>query len=268
MKIIQNSFALALIAASLLSACKKEKPQNLVEAENSTLSLQNSLANIKICTELNLDEGIAPRGATRNGKTWNPGDTLTVSLSSTGSSSAIRSKVRHYASKWLTYANINFKFVKDDPTAQIRVSFTKGGSNSYIGTDALKISSDKSTMNFGWLREETSDRSYSDVVVHEFGHALGLIHEHMSPAADIPWDKEAVYAYYMGSPNNWSKEKIDSNLFKKYNETQTNFSEYDRYSIMHYTIPNELTIGDFEVKSNYQLSSKDKEFIASVYPGR
>lgn len=33
-------------------------------------------------------------------------------------------------------------------------------------------------MHFGWLRDDTDDVEWRRVVVHEFGHALGAIHEH------------------------------------------------------------------------------------------
>ena len=38
-------------------------------------------------------------------------------------------------------------------------------------------------MNYGWLEPDTSTREYQRVVRHEFGHALGMIHEHQNPAA-------------------------------------------------------------------------------------
>ena len=70
----------------------------------------------------------------------------------------------------------------------------------------------------------------------------------------------------MGPPNNWTKEMVDRNIFAKYSKTITNFSQYDKNSIMHYGIPNELTIGDFEVGWNTVLSEVDKEFITDQYP--
>ncbi len=121
-------------------------------------------------------------------------------------------------------------------------------------------------MNFGWLTPTSSEEEYRRVVVHEFGHALGCIHEHQHPEAGIPWDREAVYRYYMGPPNSWSREEVDHNLFQKYDQTITNFSSYDKDSIMHYPIPNEFTVGDFEVGWNTLLSSTDKEFIGTMYP--
>lgn len=51
-------------------------------------------------------------------------------------------------------------------------------------------------MNYGWLYPDTPDQEYSRVVLHEFGHALGAIHEHQHPEAAIPWDKPKVYEYY------------------------------------------------------------------------
>ena len=121
-------------------------------------------------------------------------------------------------------------------------------------------------MNFGWLTRETSDQEYSRVVTHEFGHAIGCIHEHQNPAGSIPWDKPVVYRYYAGPPNNWTKEQTDVNLFQTYDRTQTQFSEFDKHSIMLYPIPNDFTIGDFEVGWNTELSAVDKEFIGTIYP--
>ncbi len=54
-------------------------------------------------------------------------------------------------------------------------------------------------MNFGWFDDSTPDNEFSRTVIHEFGHALGCVHEHSSPAATIPWNRDAVYAYYLAT---------------------------------------------------------------------
>ncbi|MCY7759728.1 hypothetical protein [Bacillus inaquosorum] len=121
-------------------------------------------------------------------------------------------------------------------------------------------------MNFGWLHPNTPEVEYSRVVLHEFGHALGCIHEHQNPTAKIPCNKEAVYEYYMGPPNNWPKEIVDSNIFDRYDENTTNFTEFDPTSIMLYSIPKEHTNGGFEVVGGVTLSENDKVFIQNMYP--
>jgi serralysin len=45
-----------------------------------------------------------------------------------------------------------------------------------------------------------------------------------------------------------------------------NFTKFDIESIMLYAIPNELTVGDFEVGWNTILSATDKEFMRQNYP--
>lgn len=196
-------------------------------------------------------------------KKWRNGRRLRVGFMDGDAS--VQGKVKDLAKTWSDFANLTFEFGSASG-ADIRISFQHEGSWSYLGTDALSIPKDEPTMNYGWLERGTPQEEYDRVVVHEFGHALGAIHEHQNPAADIPWDKEAVYRYYAGPPNNWSKEDVDHNLFERYSRTVTNFSDYDPRSIMHYPIPNEHTLGDFEVGFNSQRSDTDKAFMRRMYP--
>ena len=258
---LNKALFIALALTASLYSCKKERPTQTEDLQKPELSSVNPLGDIKICTERSLD-GTTPRGAVLKSTKWAPGTTIKVSLN--GSTAAIRAKVIQFAKEWEKYANIKFNFVTNDNTAKIRVSFVSGdGSWSYIGKSTP---SSGATMNYGWLTATTADSEYSRVVIHEFGHALGMIHEHQHPLVSIPWDKPAVYAYYAAAPNYWSKADVDNNLFAKYSTTQTNYSAYDPNSIMHYAVPNELTIGDFEVGWNTVLSPTDKSFIASIYP--
>lgn len=198
------------------------------------------------------------------GKLWRPGRTVRVGF--LDGPRSVQSKVEKYAHQWEQYANIRFEF-GPVANAEIRISFKLKGSWSYIGTDALLVDKNEPTMNYGWLREHTEDIEYSRVVLHEFGHALGLLHEHQSPNANIPWDKDAVYRKFMGPPNNWTKEEIDNNLFNRISPAMTRATPFDPNSIMIYGITDDLTIGNFEVKGNSVLSEMDKAFIRRLYPG-
>jgi Astacin (Peptidase family M12A) len=198
------------------------------------------------------------------GKLWKPGRTLRVKF--VGGTAAVRDKVKQYANEWSEYVNIKFDF-RDDEDAEIRVAFVKDGSWSYIGTDALSIAKERSTMNYGWFDQPVPESEYSRVIIHEFGHALGMPHEHNHPTTDIPWNKEAVYRYYQGPPNNWTKAQVDNNLFAKYAKTITQFSAFDRDSIMLYPIAKEfVTDPNFAVGMNTKLSDTDKKFMAQIYP--
>jgi hypothetical protein len=201
--------------------------------------------------------------AALTGKLWKPGRVLRCRF--LDGEATVKARVEPYAHEWEQYANIKFVF-GEDPDAEIRISFKQAGSWSYLGTDALTIPKNQATMNFGWLKPSTAEDEYARVVLHEFGHALGCIHEHQNPSTDIPWDKDAVYKYYQGPPNNWNKATVDVNLFTRYSADITQFSEFDRESIMLYPVPEEFTIGDFAVGWNKGLSKQDREFIGSLYP--
>jgi hypothetical protein len=162
--------------------------------------------------------------------------------------------------------------------AQIRVNFVNGkGSWSIIGKASEKysinpntgnsyVSNSGTTMNFGWFNSYTSDEEFSRTVIHEFGHAIGLIHEHQAPTANISWNKPAVYNYYLQTQG-WTKKEVDRNIFFKYSKSSTQYSKYDKLSIMHYAIPAFLLLDPTQVVGwNLYLSDIDKSFIPTIYP--
>jgi serralysin len=173
----------------------------------------------------------------------------------------LQKKVAEAAKIWEQYCDMRFDF-GDFERSDISISFLYAGSWSQIGSYSTKVSP---SMNFGWLDRYSSDEEIRAVVLHEFGHALGCIHEHQSPPAGIKWDTAAVYAYYMGLPNNWGVDDVKSNIFYKYNKDQVNHTNFDPKSIMIYEIPDELTKDNFSVKANTELSAEDKRFIAATY---
>ena len=133
---------------------------------------------------------------------------------------------------------------------------------SAIGTDATLRGPSENTMNIG---TDLAHPMFESAVFHEFGHALGMEHEHQHPNADIPWNKPVVYHHYLTNFN-WSKEQVDHNLFRTLETTNTRTTPYDPTSIMHYAIPNELTTGDWFVNKNTKISQNDRRLMRKIYP--
>ncbi len=115
------------------------------------------------------------------------------------------------------------------------------------------------------IDRDTPESFVNRVVLHEFGHAIGFVHEHSSPNGSIPWDVPKVIEYYERTQG-WSAEKTKYNVLSKYAVAQVNASVYDPLSIMHYSIPNSLTVGNFEVPWNAVLSENDKSWARLIYP--
>lgn len=179
-----------------------------------------------------------------------------------------KTKTQKHAEVWEQFANINFDF-NAGAKAEIRISFKEKGSWSALGTDCLITSAfpkSKPTMNYGWLKDNSDENEWRRVVLHEFGHALGAIHEHQNPSGGIKWNLKEVYRVFSGPPNNWTKQQIDFNIVQKYALNQLNASSFDKNSIMLYAFPGTLIVGGAATKNNTDLSALDKEFIAGLYP--
>ena len=192
------------------------------------------------------------------GKTWMNGSTLRVRF--LGGTVAQQAVAREQAGWWTQVANLKFDF-NNSPQAEIRISFDPNdGAWSYIGTDCRGIPLADATMNLGFLDGGTA--------AHEFGHAIGLAHEHSNPAGGIQWNEAVVLHELAGPPNNWDDATIRHNVLYKYSANQINGTAFDPDSIMLYFFPATWTLNGIATKANDILSSVDKQFIAGakMYP--
>ena len=195
----------------------------------------------------------AVRAAIVMAKRWVNDSTLRVRF--LGGTAAQQKIVKDFAPKWSDSANIRLDF-NSAPDAEVRISFDPNdGAWSFIGKDCLGIPLNQPTMNLGWQDE--------GVVLHEFGHTLGLIHEHQNPLGGINWNRDNVIRDLSGSPNFWDLATIEHNMFEKYSQDLIRGTTLDKLSIMLYAIPKTWTTDGFFSEPNEVLSATDKTFIGS-----
>lgn len=164
--------------------------------------------------------------------------------------------------------NIGFDFLEEDTDIPfdilkkgiVRISFDKnGGSWSMVGMSHF-FSQDEFTMNFGWLDSGT--------IMHEFGHMLGLIHEHqVGFGKSIEWNEPLVYSWAEVTYG-WDRETTYDNIIKKYDKSQINGTDFDSRSIMLYFFPPQLTLDKKGSHQNLRLSIVDVGFIMSLFPSK
>jgi hypothetical protein len=198
----------------------------------------------------------------KNDKLWPQRATLRV-LFLNGTNNE-RSKAWREFSEVDALVNLTLVKVSTEPS-DIRVQFdVSKGHWSYVGTDCTRIKSPQPTMNLG-LRNLDFRGEWRRVAQHELLHALGFEHEHQSPNSTIPWNKEAVYAYY-GQTQGWSRSQIKFQVLDRYTGGNWQGTRFDPTSIMQYPVPGELTDYKFHVGWISKRSKFDDAELERRYP--
>ena len=163
------------------------------------------------------------------------------------------------------FIGLTFMFVDSSQNADIRITFNgSDGAWSLIGTDCRQVQipgnniQNEATMNFGWFDVAT--------VIHEFGHALGMIHEHQNPSGNqIQWNKQVVYDWARRTQG-WDQQTTYQQIIEPYETNSVNGSAFDPMSIMLYFFPASLTLNNKGTHENLRLSGTDVIYLAQQYP--
>lgn len=197
-----------------------------------------------------------------------------LSIGFFGGSQALRERVRDIAMEWIdrTGARLKLAFwtaAEETATgADIRIAFDPDqGSWSWVGKQAERIPAGEPTMNLGWMTLELEESKARAVVLHEFGHALGLIHEHLHPLRDIQWERQQVIDDLKASQG-WDEATIAANMFDAPPLDATFATALDPHSIMMYPIPAHWTRNGFTTGWNADLTADDIRLIRAAYGER
>ncbi len=111
--------------------------------------------------------------------------------------------------------------------------------------------------------------SPGSTILHEFMHVLGANHEHLNPAGRFEYNVPKVYDTLCPTGDPDCINSVDRNwLGTQGCEGCVSETEYDPYSIMTYSIPQEFILSgsDGGIHNNYVLSELDKQWLNTKYP--
>lgn len=217
---------------------------------------------------------------------WGPSySELKVCFFSDAGSKDMRVKVAKIASEWNSHVpglKLNFGSTRnpdlcptnlEEERHQIRVTFGNT-SWSLVGSQSVRDARSgeaSMTLDVAVIQKSAGDAELRQTVLHEFGHAFGLEHEHQHPfkKCDLEYNWPEIFRLLAGPENRMSKDEVKDQM-QRLGKQGLMSTEFDRSSVMLYWFPEPYFIKGARSECfnprNSQLSSGDKRLLSEVYP--
>jgi serralysin len=216
---------------------------------------------------------------------WMVDDVPVVKVCFFGGNQETRARIARIALEWkqaapgvpLDFGDVkNPRLCKAGEVNHVRVGFHNpeaAGYWSLMGKASVVIA-DQGEQSLNLEEFDTNPpppEIFRQTVLHEFGHALGLGHEHQHFASqcDSEFNWPEIYKNLKQPPNGWDKEQVDAQM-RAINTPDYLGTEYDERSIMKYWFPPEYYKGGRRSTCyspiNFDLSEGDKNLMRSLYP--
>lgn len=184
------------------------------------------------------------RGSASTKKLWPQNSVIKIGL--VGMSKDQEKLVKDSINKWQPYVNLKFEFTAKPEEATVRVqmdsTLPKGEGWAWIGTDSTKYPDNTAHVT---ISSNGSSEEIESAALHEWGHVLGLEHEH-----------ERAHIIQKPHPD---KEGLTLNL-----DGSLISGPLDENSVMYYKFTyNEKGEKEFAVQ---EISEEDKKFVSTLYP--
>jgi H-type lectin domain len=238
--------------------CYQKVPSNVKGFQLPPGNLAAPLSNLSGPAKLALGRSLYWKIGQHIKVSWWSGEKVAIS-------DHLKQRVAHAAKQWEQHANLKLDFGLHGDEAHIRIAFEyqPGLCWSHSGTDNLTVPKTEPTMNLGWINNDSDDLQIQSVVLHQFGHALGLIHEHHNPEKAIKWNEPLVLGYFRET---YKLEDGEIRSHILYTDQPQHNIISDPQSIMLYSYPDSLTLDHAGVPGNSKLSLSDVSLIKRIYP--